>query len=516
MVWYIAVLPLLLAVIAVAKRISPTRDTVTVYTVIIVISLGRALSLPVFDWINQLPLLSLGNPERLRLFVTFGLCVLAGIGADVLRYQTAATSAKLNLWLMRMLAGIVAFGLVILLLGNLVVPRLRPVVVEQGRRQVDIEYARQERQRETHPRSLDEYYARVDKLADGLVAAFAARNVFMYSSALWAALAWAMLARHRSMQNRQPELLGTLLLACTLGDLYFFGARYNPIISRRDFYPVSEELRQKVQRSDLARSIAIGKDMVPDTHMMVDVVDVRGFDFRTVWLDEYISLIPERMPWFRYGLTFENVTSPLLRVLNVKYVIAHDASVLEANRQEFQSLETVDQITVGTLRQVQPRAFMVYDAVIASSDAVISDALRQQPDAVYRRAFLSDASAPRVTPHSESRPENSVRVESYAPQGAVWNVSTAANGYLLVTDAYYPGWNAYVDGVATPVYRVNLAFRGIYLGPGSHRVELRYEPRSFRIGATITAMAVAIAAVMIGISAVSLRTGRSAVTGSAA
>lgn len=49
-------------------------------------------------------------------------------------------------------------------------------------------------------------------------------------------------------------------------------------------------------------------------------------------------------------------------------------------------------------------------------------------------------------------------------------------GYLLVTDAWAPGWHATVDGVDTPVLPADLAFRAVALPEGDHDVVLTYSP----------------------------------------
>jgi uncharacterized membrane protein YfhO len=51
---------------------------------------------------------------------------------------------------------------------------------------------------------------------------------------------------------------------------------------------------------------------------------------------------------------------------------------------------------------------------------------------------------------------------------------------------YYPGWKAYVNGEEKAIRRANLFFRAVLLPAGNHRVEFRYEPRSFAIGLTIS------------------------------
>jgi uncharacterized membrane protein YfhO len=50
------------------------------------------------------------------------------------------------------------------------------------------------------------------------------------------------------------------------------------------------------------------------------------------------------------------------------------------------------------------------------------------------------------------------------------------------------GWSALLDGQPTPLLRVNLAMRGIFLLPGSHRIVLSYEPPGWRIGIALSAL----------------------------
>lgn len=64
------------------------------------------------------------------------------------------------------------------------------------------------------------------------------------------------------------------------------------------------------------------------------------------------------------------------------------------------------------------------------------------------------------------------------------NSKTAA--YLLLTDIYYPGWHAYVDGRETEILKADYVFRAIPLNSGKHRVKFVYEPASFLIGSLIT------------------------------
>jgi uncharacterized membrane protein YfhO len=57
---------------------------------------------------------------------------------------------------------------------------------------------------------------------------------------------------------------------------------------------------------------------------------------------------------------------------------------------------------------------------------------------------------------------------------------------LVLADAYYPGWKAYVNGKEQVIRRANLFFRAVVLPAGTHTVEFRYDPTSFKLGLAIS------------------------------
>jgi uncharacterized membrane protein YfhO len=54
---------------------------------------------------------------------------------------------------------------------------------------------------------------------------------------------------------------------------------------------------------------------------------------------------------------------------------------------------------------------------------------------------------------------------------------------LILSDHYYPGWTAMIDGVQAPIFRANGIFRAVYLPKGSHLVQFDYLPQSLVLGA---------------------------------
>jgi hypothetical protein len=82
--------------------------------------------------------------------------------------------------------------------------------------------------------------------------------------------------------------------------------------------------------------------------------------------------------------------------------------------------------------------------------------------------------------------KSSCHLVTYTPEHIVIDEDAQQDGYLVLTDAYYPGWTATIDGQPTDIERADVMFRAVRVPAGQHRVEMRYEPSLFRIGMWIT------------------------------
>jgi hypothetical protein len=84
------------------------------------------------------------------------------------------------------------------------------------------------------------------------------------------------------------------------------------------------------------------------------------------------------------------------------------------------------------------------------------------------------------------------RVVSERSREVVVVADAPRGGTLVLLDSYAPGWMAEMDGRPAEVVRANALFRGVRLPPGRHTVRFRYEPASFRWGAAISLVALAL------------------------
>ena len=75
-------------------------------------------------------------------------------------------------------------------------------------------------------------------------------------------------------------------------------------------------------------------------------------------------------------------------------------------------------------------------------------------------------------------------------------VDAVRKSVLLISQIYYPGWNAYVDGAEVAVFRANYALSAISLSPGSHDIRFSFEPVTFRVGLVLSALALMVIAII--------------------
>ncbi|MCS7001250.1 MAG: YfhO family protein, partial [Dehalococcoidia bacterium] len=145
--------------------------------------------------------------------------------------------------------------------------------------------------------------------------------------------------------------------------------------------------------------------------------------------------------------------------------------------------------------RVLPRAFLVPNAYIPVQNTrgiYLVNFLAEGPFDPRREVVFEYRDAPPMA-HAQ---QNGARRAPDPTSRVVWEdsremairlrVTSGIDQYLVVTDTYYPGWRARVNGVETPIHRANYLFRGIVIPAGEHVVEFTYEPPLFWLGFQIT------------------------------
>jgi hypothetical protein len=139
-----------------------------------------------------------------------------------------------------------------------------------------------------------------------------------------------------------------------------------------------------------------------------------------------------------------------------------------------------------------PRAFAV-PAAEAAADAADAVARMQRAGFDPRRRVVLEAPPEALAPLRDAPPATLVpaRILEYGDHRVVVESETAGPAVLVLTDLFYPGWTATLDGVPATIHPADLAFRGVLVPAGTHRVEFTYAPRSFTLGLLTSALSLA-------------------------
>ena len=163
---------------------------------------------------------------------------------------------------------------------------------------------------------------------------------------------------------------------------------------------------------------------------------------------------------------------PLLSLVNLEYVVT---------RKQNPSPEA-GEFDVKRLEDVMPRAFVLHNFIVVPQR---NDALLELLKLDFRRVVMLEKSpAERVEP---LRAEEPIPVfKRYDTRGAEIRVNLKSAGLLVLSDIYYPGWVAKVDGRKTKIYRADYLLRAVVVPAGEHTVEFEYVCPAFGWGAAIS------------------------------
>ncbi len=141
-----------------------------------------------------------------------------------------------------------------------------------------------------------------------------------------------------------------------------------------------------------------------------------------------------------------------------------------------------------------PRAFLVHDWQAAGDTAAAVAAMRGDDFEPGLQAVVIGESVP--LPPASGR--GSVAITDYRPEAVTLRVEADAESLLILTDSFYPGWEAAIDGVPAPVWPVDGLFRGVFVPAGEHEIVMSFRPEGYRRGVLLSVVGI-LALLAVGI-----------------
>ena len=214
--------------------------------------------------------------------------------------------------------------------------------------------------------------------------------------------------------------------------------------------------------------------------------------------------VPVRLPQPQFAP--EQLPQGLLEALAVRYLVFSRDAVqkphLDMHRwRPLDSGPNAGSMEVWVNSRAQPRAYLVPAARTVGSAEAAWEAVAA-PSFNPRRTVVLEggASGPLPSPPPEQAPgegtrsrpasnqstPSSARLTSDRPQRVAIAVEAATDAWLVLADAWFPGWTATLDGTPTPVLRANYLVRAVAVPAGRHEVVFSYDPPGYATGRTVS------------------------------
>ena len=176
------------------------------------------------------------------------------------------------------------------------------------------------------------------------------------------------------------------------------------------------------------------------------------------------------------------------------------ASITISPNGDFRRIHSGD-VKIYERRSETGRAWIVHGVTPVAGEAAAQAAVADQAFDPRKTAVI-EADIP-SRPATGAGDDESVACIAATAEQMTYQVRLSAPGFLVIADAWYPGWQAFIDGAPGEILHANLLYRAIPLEKGTHQVTLTYQPHSWRLGVIVSLLTIAVMLVILGAAAVS-------------
>ncbi len=276
---------------------------------------------------------------------------------------------------------------------------------------------------------------------------------------------------------RKPKWIAALVLVVTL-DLIAAHFALNPTLPPEIYRAENPTARAIEADGSIGRVFTFAQDedrIKFGTYLAHETADGRqqfdgfGPNDLTYWLGERGALLPNAAMIDRLA-TANNFDSLIVgRYQN----LLDDLEKLPLE----QVLPILSRMHVGYI--VSPRALNLPILTRTSNVTIYRN------DGVLPRTWIALADSD-LRSVSEIVPDSQVMSLTDSGNAVTIRASSPQDGWLILSDTFYPGWQATVDGAPAEIQMANEVFRAVEFPAGAHTIEFDYQPRSVLIGLIVS------------------------------
>lgn len=278
------------------------------------------------------------------------------------------------------------------------------------------------------------------------------------------------LAEHRRNRPIFLKIFSCLIILLISFDLLRFGLKFDSFAVENYLFP-STSATEFLQRNtgDFRIMTTDSAILPPNFSAVYRIQSVDGYD--PLYLLSYGELMAAfqreepniNSPFgFNRIITPHNYSSPFINLLGVKYVLSLTDIKSDALIKVFQEGKT----QIYENKNVLPRAFFVKQVISIDNKQKEIDALFENAELLGETAIVEE-----MGQSKNNFAVGKVKVVDYESNSVRIETDNTGDGFLVLTDSFYPTWKAKVDGNNVLVYLADFNFRGVFVPKGKHIVE---------------------------------------------
>ncbi len=291
----------------------------------------------------------------------------------------------------------------------------------------------------------------------------------------------------------KKNVFSILLIFLLLAEIYYIwydlnNGSNNPekILSQnsQDVKKLKEELKNEYFRVSMRKYFPEGGSY---SHFQRN----QGMIDRIPLIEGYGALLLNRM----YPINKRGESSQNHDLMNIKYDISVDK-----NKKTAAFI-----LNPGYL----PRTKMFYDIKVIENDSVSLRKYMESNEYDYQKTLVLEKNPgniklPVIT-DSLNNPKYNVKITDYKNDKITIEVETSDNGFLFLSEIYYPAWKAFIDGKETEIFRTDFSMRSIYVEKGNHNIEFIYGSNTYQTGKSVSVIVLSLTIISIIVFGVRLR-----------
>lgn len=318
-----------------------------------------------------------------------------------------------------------------------------------------------------------------------------------------------------TLRPKVRQICLVLVIFISAFHIFYFSNKYFSFVDKKYIFPKTETLDFVAQKEGIWRSWGVGKAYL-ETNFQTQygIFSAGGYDslnnrsygeftygMHGSKIDDFVFRSDAGLGDGTFGdWTSDNLQRRLVDLVGVKYVIADKAEETKIGKGNLKKIFEDGRFAVFENLQVVPRVFLASDyegPPDVFGEEPKTPAERKARDVQRRRLIFNKllsgdfglANKIILEKPSTISPQfgpGSAEVLEYKPLSVVIKTKSDVPKILFLSDNWYPGWKATVDGDQTEIWRADYTFRAVPLTPGEHLVKFYYDPASFKIGLIIS------------------------------